>query len=216
MKKRGRLVRNLTTVLSGFRPASLAFAPFFLLSCQLPALPSPSQSALNFAQTNNLQAVRIPAEGFSILALYKPGPTRKKILSIYIEGDGLAWRNRWKVSDDPTPKDLLVLKMMVQDPSPNKLYLGRPCQHAQTKKPACHSQYWTSHRLAPITVAAMNQAIDTMKQRLGAERIVLIGYSGGGSMATLLAAIRSDVGNGRPVFWSGHVGKAAPDIVCLG
>ena len=51
------------------------------------------------------------------------------ILRVYIEGDGFAWVNRTTPSDDPTPRNPLGLKLAAADPSPNVLYLARPCQY---------------------------------------------------------------------------------------
>jgi hypothetical protein len=42
-------------------------------------------------------------------------------------------------------------------------------------------------------ISASNQAVDALKQRYGAQEIVLVGYSGGGAVAALVAARRTDV-----------------------
>jgi dienelactone hydrolase len=39
----------------------------------------------------------------------------------------------------------------------------------------------------------MNEAVEKLKQQYGASELVLIGYSGGGAVATLVAAKRSDI-----------------------
>jgi pimeloyl-ACP methyl ester carboxylesterase len=53
--------------------------------------------------------------------------------------------------------------------------------------------FWTERRFAPQVVEATNQAVDALKARSGASRLRLVGYSGGGALATLLAARRNDV-----------------------
>jgi pimeloyl-ACP methyl ester carboxylesterase len=47
--------------------------------------------------------------------------------------------------------------------------------------------------LAPEAVEAASQAIDFVKNRVGAEKLHLVGYSGGGGLAALLAERRADV-----------------------
>ena len=42
-------------------------------------------------------------------------------------------------------------------------------------------------------VRVSKQAIDTLKQQFQSEEIVLVGYSGGGAIAALVAARRADV-----------------------
>ena len=67
-------------------------------------------------------------------------------LRIYIEGDGFAWRDRRTPSDDPTPKDDLVLNLARADSSPNVAYLARPCQYISSF--SCRSFYWTKGRFS--------------------------------------------------------------------
>jgi pimeloyl-ACP methyl ester carboxylesterase len=47
--------------------------------------------------------------------------------------------------------------------------------------------------LAPEAVSAASAAIDEVKRRVGAKRIHLVGFSGGGGLAVLLAGARGDV-----------------------
>ena len=116
------------------------------------------------------------------------------VLVAYIEGDGLAWLSKYRLSDDPTPRQPTALLLAAADPSPAVLYLGRPCQYVEsTDARGCGPQYWSSHRFAPEVIAATNRALDQAKARAGAGRLVLIGYSGGGDVAALAAARRSDV-----------------------
>ena len=115
-------------------------------------------------------------------------------LSVYIEGDGFAWASRHQVSSDPTPKEPVSLRLAERDLGPRVLYLGRPCQYTNPETwRGCDARYWSSHRFAPETVAATMAAIDQGKRLAGASVIELIGYSGGGVMAALVAARRDDV-----------------------
>lgn len=73
----------------------------------------------------------------------------------------------------------------------NVVYLARPCQFVMSD--ACTQGDWTEARYHPRLVAAMDNAIDQLKAQYGAKQVKLAGYSGGGVMAALIAARRSDV-----------------------
>ncbi len=117
-------------------------------------------------------------------------------VTVYIEGDGLAWLSRSEVSLDPTPREAMGLALAAADPSPNVVYLARPCQFtARAKNPTCGVPYWTGKRFAPEVVASMNQAVDQVAAQVPGQKINLVGYSGGGAVAVLIAASRKDVGS---------------------
>lgn len=115
-------------------------------------------------------------------------------VSIYIEGDGLAFVNETTISRDPTPRDPVSLRLAVRDPSPNVAYLARPCQYqSKARLSRCSYVYWTNGRFAPVTIREMNTAIDAIVRASAAQRVRLYGYSGGGAAAALIAAQRNDV-----------------------
>lgn len=125
------------------------------------------------------------------------GATQTHVVTIYIEGDGLAWLNAETPSDDPTPLNPLALRLALAQPGGQAAYLARPCQflmQAPEQMPFCaRQQAWTSHRFSAEVIAASHEALDQIKARMGAEHIILVGYSGGGAVAALLAAERHDV-----------------------
>lgn len=111
------------------------------------------------------------------------------VLHVYIEGDGRPWTTSRQVALDPTPKRLLMLELMALDSHP-AIYLGRPCYLA-VADPRCHFVWWTHQRYAREIVSSLNSALDHYAQRFAS--IVLIGHSGGGTLAMLMAATRQDI-----------------------
>lgn len=119
-----------------------------------------------------------------------PGGT----LAVYLEGDGQAYRDRSRPSDDPTPADPVGLRLAARDPGGKVLYLARPGQYLASEVLAgLDPALWTTQRYAPRTVACLSAALDAAKAVYGADGLRLIGYSGGGALAVLLAAERTDV-----------------------
>lgn len=107
-------------------------------------------------------------------------------LHIYIDGDGTPWVAGRYPSANPTPRRPIALELMSEDPAP-AIYLGRPCYFGLASSANCNVELWTSRRYAPEVVASMLSVIRYYQQNYGVQRIVLIGYSGGGALAALLA-----------------------------
>jgi pimeloyl-ACP methyl ester carboxylesterase len=135
----------------------------------------------------------IAAGGFDITTVYSPGGA-SDVLTVYVEGDGLAFLDRATASDDPTPLDPLALRLALAAPQRPAAWLARPCQYALPDHARnCGPALWTSRRYAPEVIESLDRAVDDLKSAAGARRLVLVGYSGGGVVAALLAARRSDV-----------------------
>lgn len=141
----------------------------------------------------------IDAGPFSLQVFYRParqaGPLR-----VYIEGDGFAWISRGRVSPDPTPRNPVALRLAAADRRGGVLYVGRPCQYVGVgTNRRCGRRYWTSHRFATEVIEATSNVIDQVKKAVNAQTVELIGFSGGGAVAVLVAARRSDVAGIRTV-----------------
>ncbi len=113
--------------------------------------------------------------------------TDSRRLHVYIEGDGLPWRRRDQVSPDPTPRQALMLRLMAQDRQP-AIYLGRPCYFGFAQTHPCSANLWTQDRYAPIIVDSMAAVLSHLSASQGNVELVLIGHSGGGALAVLLAS----------------------------
>jgi pimeloyl-ACP methyl ester carboxylesterase len=159
-------------------------------------MPTPEQRqqlAESLAQAKGWQASRLKAGQFELLAYL---PTAIKVedeITVYIEGDGLAWVTPYLPSTDPTPRDPMALRLALAQPQGNAAYLARPCQYVDAQASQCALAYWTEQRFAPEVITATNAAIDQLKQRFAAKRLSLVGYSGGAAIAALVAARRPDV-----------------------
>lgn len=166
------------------------------------SLPSPTERARHAqALASAAQLVHGQVRGGAFVLTSFSRISRPDLpLTVYIEGDGFAWRTRSQPSDDPTPLQPLALTLAAADHSPNVLYLARPCQFSQpSANPGCNVAWWTGKRFAEEVVVAMDQALSHYARQLPGQPLHLVGYSGGGAIAALLAARRSDVASLRTV-----------------
>lgn len=169
-----------------------------LAGCAARPLVPERSVAVARAEAAGLQAQRLPAGPF-VLAAWLRLPANEAVAEaavahLYLEGDGAPWPLPWQPPADPTPRQPLALALASVDPAANVIYLGRPCQYlAPAELAACDLAYWTERRFAPEVIAAYMAALDRLQQRYGIRQWRLIGYSGGGVLATLLAARRQDV-----------------------
>lgn len=168
--------------------AALLGAALFLAAC-LP-LRDEASVALVESEQHGFMPVPLTTDVPGLRAVLQPG---HGVLSVYIEGDGAPWSTRHHPPADPTPWRSTVFSMARQDVGA-VAYLARPCQYLTPEQlTRCPVAWWTDQRFAAHLVDSLNQAVDSLKRRAGVERIRLIGYSGGGVMATLIAARRGDV-----------------------
>lgn len=158
----------------------------------------PRTNAQQIAQAAGLQKSVITAGGFVLTAYSRINDTDQPI-NVYIEGDGLAWLSRHQLSADPTPTLATGLLLAAHDPASNVVYLARPCQFNDFDRTPCPAAYWSDRRFSDEVISAMNTALDTFIQSPSARKIHLIGYSGGGAIAVLLAARRQDIASLRTI-----------------
>lgn len=121
-------------------------------------------------------------------------------IHIYLEGDGTPWVKRYFIAQNPTPRYPLALELMKRDHQLG-FYIGRPCYYlspdfyqalAQKKITGpCNFHYWTDARYSENVVDLMSKAITATLYELSAEQrnlpVILIGHSGGGTLAMLIA-----------------------------
>ena len=147
---------------------------------------TPAQRFDQQAQNFGFQSQSVRTEHFQH-KIYTTKPLRDgDTLHVYLDGDGTPWeRNRW-VAEDPTARNPLILRLMQQDKAA-AILLGRPCYYGLSKTLACNNKYWTSHRYSKTVVDSMAMALNIWLTEHDFKHVVVIGYSGGGAIAVLMA-----------------------------
>lgn len=228
-KKRLRMQSDILSI------GMLLFAISGLYGCKsaLPNIEERSGYAIELAEKVGWKVIDIPHKEFDLRAFVSPEaqmqmkviqwqsqekeanadtpqPNTKKILSVYIEGDGHAWDTTSIPSKNPTPIHPIALKLGLRQGQGLAIVLARPCQYIGVgTNQLCQTPLWTSHRFDNKVVDLMNQAITQMKRKTGARNIRLIGYSGGAAIALMVASQRDDMqsiltvaGNLDPSAWA--------------
>ncbi|MBI5790316.1 MAG: alpha/beta hydrolase [Rhodocyclales bacterium] len=167
-------------------------AVLFLGACVL--LQAPTEQALAIAAEAGFLPVELPDTRLKGFVRLTSSPDTVRTLTIYIESDGAPWRVPDEPPFDPTPHKPMVLQMAASDPGGKVGYLGRPCQYLTPHALAqCDPALWMLGRFSEDAIAATDAALTAMKNRARVSSINLIGYSGGGAIAALVAARRADV-----------------------
>ncbi len=129
---------------------------------------------------------------------------------IYLDGDGTPVSGSGRIALDPTSRKRLILDLMAVDPAASVL-VGRPCYHGTQQ--ACDTAMWTTARYSDAVVDPLAAAVAEIIQAYPHSPIVLIGYSGGGTLAMLTAprlkrvdAVVTIAGNLDTAAWTRHHG----------
>jgi len=192
------------------------FGRIFALLVLLSGCATPTSRLHDLAQSHNFDRSVVNTNGFDHLVYTAnlPGPDyeAKNVLHVYLEGDGSPWKYRVVTMPDPTPRDPLVLRLMAQDPAPSA-YVGRPCYNGTSTDSGCDASLWTSGRYSKQVVRSMTSVIRGLIDQHRFTEIKLIGHSGGGALAMLIAAQINEVshvvtiaGNLDTDAWTSHHG----------
>lgn len=172
------------------------FLSFLFAGCvkDIPTLQERKINVLSTALKNSFEEVDIKTSTFSLFSLQKKSlDCKNKTLNVYVESDGLAWLSRTTISKDPTPIDSTILKLIYEDKNECKVYLARPCQFINSN--SCNSSYWTNKRFSKEVVQSYDETLNQLKTKYKNKNFNLIGHSGGGAIATILASKRTDINN---------------------
>lgn len=161
------------------------FAVCALAAVLVAACATPSERFDRRAGEAGFTPLDLPGDGYRHRA-YVADLAGGDTLHVYVEHDGTPWIDERVVAADPTPRTPLALELMARDAGPRML-LGRPCYFEHRDDPGCNALLWTHRRYAPEVVASMSAALRGVIAAHGYRRVVLVGYSGGGTLAWLMA-----------------------------
>ncbi|MEC7029779.1 MAG: hypothetical protein VXW91_08870 [Pseudomonadota bacterium] len=151
------------------------------------------ETAKRLAMPSFMLERHIEAEPFMLTA-WERIHNRGGAATVYVDGDGLTWSGTETDSHDPTPTNPVALHLATRDLSKNVIMLARPCHYTGLADGTmCSVEGWTQSRFSPETVGAMNSALDNIKRRYNISEFNFVGYDGGATMVSLLAAERDDV-----------------------
>ncbi|NCD11666.1 MAG: hypothetical protein EOL93_03875 [Epsilonproteobacteria bacterium] len=105
---------------------SLVFTGCFT---SVPSLEQRYTKLMDMNSKESFKSKPIKTGSFTLFSLQPTVTCKDSIMHVYIEGDGLAWKTRTLISDDPTPINPTALSLMNQDSFTCKVYISRPCQY---------------------------------------------------------------------------------------
>lgn len=185
--------------MSLYRKAALSAAFFLLLGpilggCSVQPWLSPREKALRIATKAGLELKQVASSKFSLTTFQTANRLHSDTLTVYIEGDGAPWFSSTRPPNDPTPLNPVSLILASRDGRHPMLYVARPCQYLDEDKLAsCDYKYWTAGRYSPEVIEAVDEVISKVRISTGTKRVRLLGFSGGGVVAALVAARRGDI-----------------------
>ena len=168
-----------------------------------------SSALKEFVRAAQLDEVVMTGGGYRHVVLSQSGRNSHTRLHIYIGGDGQPWRGGRVPSADPTPHNFLELELLTHDVA-DAVYVGRPCYFGLAKDLGCTPDTWTFGRFSDDVVASMASVARQLVDSGAYTEVVLIGYSGGGALARLIApsvphlvGLLTVAGNLDTAAWSG-------------
>tara|TARA_R110001592_G_C13186681_1_gene751718 strand:- start:4420 stop:5241 length:822 start_codon:yes stop_codon:yes gene_type:complete len=138
-----------------------------------------------------------------LLAINSHSDINKPVI-VFIEGDGRPWQRHNRVASKPTPDKPLLLEWFIAADFP-AVYLGRPC-YFELNDPQC-SPYWYTH--GRYSEPVVDSLVQVLRDNVAEKNLVLVGHSGGGTLAILMAeklehvqAVLTIAGNLQVNAWS--------------
>ena len=130
---------------------------------------------------------RVESNPFFHFVFKKTGctPSASDRIFGFIDGDGNSWIERGRASEDPTPQIPVALDLLAAEDSCG-IYLARPCTFGlASTDPSCEPLVWTLDRYSERVIESLEGALLLVAP--SDRTLVLVGYSGGGLLATHLA-----------------------------
>ncbi|MDR3423532.1 MAG: alpha/beta hydrolase [Alphaproteobacteria bacterium] len=151
----------------------------------------PLNDADAIANSASMQQQEITSGSFR-LTIFSRIRDANQPITIYVDGDLRGWAPSADPGIDSTPDEYLELRLAALDPATNVVFIAHPCQFG-IADPVCYNDTWQNGRLAEQVVSSINHAIDYVTITFIHPQVNLVGYSGGGAIAAVLAARRQDV-----------------------
>ena len=164
--------------------ASVAALALGVCALLLASCTTPGQRFQGAAAALGLQATVTTPNALPLMVFRRDGSGPVQDLHVYLDGDGTPLDARGRPSRDPTTRKRLVLALLAADTTPSVL-LGRPCYYLVAA--ACDPRLWTSARYGHEVLDALHAALVVLLAEYPRAHVTLIGYSGGGTLAMLLA-----------------------------
>ena len=169
-------------------PAPVRRTPFALgiviLTVALAACATHAERFASRAARAGFERRLVPGAGFDHVVFVAARPLSPR-LHVYLDGDGVPWE-AGQPAADPTPRRPLVLELMTRDPAA-AVYVGRPCYHGMATAPGCRPALWNEARYSDPVVDSLVAVVSRLLDGQHHADAVLIGYSGGGALAMLMA-----------------------------
>lgn len=180
--------------------ATAILATTSLTGCIQHLPPYERESAQRIAMPVFMLPRTVHAEPFDLKA-YERVHQKGEIANLYIEGDGVAFSQNDTPMLGITPSNPVGLRLATQDASANVIYLARPCQYkmGMVGGAECPESFKNEKRFSAEVIQAYNNALDDIKARNEITGFNIIGYDGGGAIAAILAAGRTDIKSLRTV-----------------
>ena len=137
------------------------------------------------ARGASLERAVLELDGLSTSIYMRPDLAPGQPLIIFLEGDGRPWRAGIEPSRDPTTSNPLALELLTRTPRA-AAYVSRPCYQGVASA-RCSPALWTSERYSPEIVQTMVHTIRELMDRTNASETIIVGHSGGGTLAVLIA-----------------------------
>jgi len=162
---------------------SVGLAVIVLAGCA-----TPTESAIDRMGTLGFSQTTATGGRYRHLVAQSEQSGEPGAIYVYVEHDGVPWERPDVESTDPTPRYPLALELMARSTG-DRVYLGRACYFGLKGDPGCGTESWTGARYSNDVIQSMAAVVNRIVDRRGrASNVVLIGYSGGGTIAWLMAA----------------------------
>lgn len=170
------------------------------------ACASPAQKYDRAAQSANISEHTVQGARFHHKIYRNNQALQGGALHVFIEGDASVRQALRSRPPDPTPRHSLMLRLMQQDKA-GAILLGRPCYHGMFATDNCEIRHLGPERYSVETIESLITALQNELDHSGARQVIFFGYSGGGTVAMLMAARHA--GTAALVTLAGNLDNAA-------